>query len=119
MHTFDIRHGDIRAVCLYRLSSNICLIHIIQDNVLVSDKGRALLHDFGLSTIATDDVKIDDKVTNHRWVAPELKNFDESKGPRKLTESSDMYAFGCLLYEVSSDIASGNIPVVLTSFVLR
>ncbi len=103
---------------VYRPSSDICLIHIIQNNVLVSDKGRALLHDFGLSTIATDDVKIDDKVTNHRWLAPELKNFDQSKGSRKLTESSDMYAFGCLLFEVSFGIVSENIPVVLTSFLL-
>ncbi len=84
----------------------------------MSDKGRALLHDFGLSTIATDIVKFDHKVTNPLWVAPELKNLDQN-GHRELTVSSDMYAFGCLLYEVSFDIASGNSPVVLTSYLLR
>lgn len=72
----------------------------MQDNVLVSDQGRALLHDFGLSSIMSEQKKHDDPITNTLWLAPELKSHSPFKGPRKLTMESDMYAFGSLLYEV-------------------
>ncbi|KAJ3552254.1 hypothetical protein NP233_g12923 [Leucocoprinus birnbaumii] len=70
-----------------------------QCNVLVSDNRRALLADFGLSTIATGGIK-DTTAANHagtwHWMAPERLTAEEMPPP---TKESDMWAFACTCHE--------------------
>lgn len=73
-------------------------LNIIQKNVLISDYGRALITDFGISRIATT-IKLDSTRGldgTMRWTAPELLTKD-SVSP---TQESDIWSFGCVCYEV-------------------
>ncbi|KAJ7267286.1 kinase-like domain-containing protein [Mycena rebaudengoi] len=84
LHQNHVVHGDLKAI-----------------NILVTPSRRACITDFGLSSIA-------DVVTLHfthstvsaragttRWQAPELL-----RGERPHHYGSDIYAFGCVCYEV-------------------
>ncbi|KAJ7651364.1 hypothetical protein FB45DRAFT_859919 [Roridomyces roridus] len=80
-------HGDLKGI-----------------NVLVASSGRALLADFGLSSVAdskmllqsTSSVKNGGSV---RWQAPELFSVPGSRNSR----ASDVYAFSCVCYEIFTD----------------
>ncbi len=71
-------------------------------NVLVSDDGRALIADFGLSHIAVGSAM---KSSNGlgkgttRWTAPELLQDDDNA---RQSSECDMWSFGCLCYEVKT-----------------
>jgi serine/threonine protein kinase len=107
-----------------------------QLNVLIDEKGQACLVDFGLSSM----VKMGEKFEYLRphekqhgafsWTAPELINFDgdgdgdgdvaNSLNHKEVTKrympspSSDMYSYGCIMFEVSllgvqkTDCSDGN-----------
>ncbi|KDQ49917.1 hypothetical protein JAAARDRAFT_98440, partial [Jaapia argillacea MUCL 33604] len=85
IHEWGFIHGDVRAV-----------------NILIDEKKHARLADFGLTTIITraDSVALnfaagEEKSTNARWLAPEfLRGMPHSA-------AGDMYAFGCVVLEVS------------------
>lgn len=67
-------------------------------NVLVSDDGRALIGDFGLSYIAVASAMASSSGLERgtaRWAAPELLYNDARQ-----TRQSDIWSFGCLCYEV-------------------
>ncbi|KXN90439.1 Serine/threonine-protein kinase HT1 [Leucoagaricus sp. SymC.cos] len=89
LHDMDIIHADLKA-----------------KNVLVSRSQRAILADFGVSTILSTNVGTttarDFAGTNH-WMAPELLL---GEGPLPPTPQSDMWGFGCICFEVSA----GQIP---------
>ncbi|KAJ7140920.1 kinase-like domain-containing protein [Mycena epipterygia] len=88
LHNLKLVHGDLKAI-----------------NVLVTRSGRAVLADFGLSSVtdskilqlSTSTVKIGGTV---RWQAPEL-----FRGNRN-SFASDVYAFSCVCYE----IFTGSVP---------
>ncbi|KXN90436.1 PAB-dependent poly(A)-specific ribonuclease subunit PAN3 [Leucoagaricus sp. SymC.cos] len=86
LHDMDIIHADLKA-----------------KNVLVSRSQRAILADFGVSTILSTNVGAttarDFAGTNH-WMAPELLL---GEGPLPPTPQSDMWGFGCICFEVSAD----------------
>lgn len=84
LHQSKIIHGDLKA-----------------KNVLVSDSGRALLADFGLSHVALSTGLITTRISQGtmRWTAPELLA-DESEDYIPPTENSDVWSLGCLLYEI-------------------
>lgn len=70
--------------------------------MLVNDSGRAVIADFGMSYAQYDRPTGDAAVTNEDWLAPELFSYGK-KTPfkdRKLSERTDMYAYGWLCYEV-------------------
>ncbi|KAJ7057682.1 kinase-like domain-containing protein, partial [Mycena amicta] len=81
LHRMKLVHGDLKAV-----------------NVLVNSSGHAVLADFGLSSIAESKILLSTSTTKIggtvRWQAPEL--FDGNKN----SFSSDVYAFGCVCYEI-------------------
>ncbi|KXN80795.1 Tyrosine-protein kinase ITK/TSK [Leucoagaricus sp. SymC.cos] len=104
LHQSKIVHGDLKAA-----------------NVLVSDDGRALITDFGLSYIAMttlmDSTKANTALTLN-WTAPELI-CDET--PTRPTKASDIWSFGCLCYEVFTGLfpyyqckSSGQVVVALS-----
>ncbi|KAG7091121.1 hypothetical protein E1B28_010175 [Marasmius oreades] len=83
LHENKIVHGDLKAV-----------------NIVVTSEGRACITDFGLSRIADSSVLTNTNPTSHsggtvRWLAPELLI-----GGQRSSKESDMYAFGCLCYEI-------------------
>ncbi|KLO08627.1 kinase-like protein [Schizopora paradoxa] len=81
-------HGDLRAA-----------------NVLVSPSGDALLCDFGLSTYENLDEKwrTISTETNQAWLPYEFFTFtplNRAVERKKLTVKTDIFAFGCVCYEV-------------------
>lgn len=81
----------------------------LQANVLISNTGEACLADFGLSEIVLEANRSDAKTTtnsttwkvagNPKWQAPEL--FEDPKR----TTTSDIFAFGRVIYEVRTNSA--------------
>ncbi|MGI9281158.1 MAG: serine/threonine protein kinase [Endozoicomonas sp.] len=68
------------------------------DNVLVTADGEAKLSDFGSSALQDEaEIGWDDFSGNHGTAPPEF--FDQSSGR---TTKADMWAFGCVLYEMST-----------------
>jgi serine/threonine protein kinase len=73
-----------------------------QDNILVSPSGRACLADFGFGTVGDSVVALRTSTAlgggTTRYSAPEL--LDPEENIPRTTRASDMYAFGCVCYEV-------------------
>ncbi|KAF8960149.1 kinase-like domain-containing protein, partial [Flammula alnicola] len=89
LHERDIVHGDLKGA-----------------NILVTSSGRACLSDFGLSTII-DATSLPSPSSSYstefiggtiRWQAPEL--FDPLIEYPRASMQSDVYAYGCVCYEV-------------------
>ena len=73
------------------------LIFIIQNNILMSDDGRAVLTDFADSRLTTKQgiVMLQYSLGPVRWMAPEvLSPPDSDPTPYNYTASSDIYSFG-------------------------
>ncbi|KNZ79294.1 Serine/threonine-protein kinase HT1 [Termitomyces sp. J132] len=94
LHGLGLIHGDLKG-----------------SNVLVDDTGRALLADFGISSVSdtnilawTSQTKGVSKGGSVRWQAPELflvgDNDNEELEAPKNTTASDVYALGCVALEV-------------------
>ncbi|KAF9449509.1 kinase-like protein, partial [Macrolepiota fuliginosa MF-IS2] len=88
LHKLNIVHSDLKGA-----------------NVLISDRGRAFITDFGISHIAT--VAGRQQFTSSligntaRWAPPET--FDQDpEVPIRPTKAQDIWSFGCLCYEVLS-----------------
>ncbi|KAG6816491.1 hypothetical protein H0H87_005572 [Tephrocybe sp. NHM501043] len=105
-------------LCLKVLRANKSLLkHITKANVLVDSSGRAYLADFGISNIDdpqiahwTSQSSVASKGGSARWQAPELHQaeLDDNDDHPNVhnTEMSDVFAWGCLCYE----IFSGHLP---------
>ncbi|KXN91167.1 Actin-1 [Leucoagaricus sp. SymC.cos] len=86
LHELSIVHADLKA-----------------RNVLVSRSRRAMLADFGVSTILNTNVgttTAQDFAGTIHWMAPEQLAEDELPPP---TQQSDMWSFGCICFEVLMD----------------
>ncbi|KDQ49363.1 hypothetical protein JAAARDRAFT_644376 [Jaapia argillacea MUCL 33604] len=95
LHGIDVIHGDLKGT-----------------NILIDDRGHALLTDFGLTNLAAYDSDIVHSLSttsarngSWRWMPPE--RFDPGQAdptaPKGPTRSGDVYAFGLVIYEVYSD----------------
>ncbi|KAG6833875.1 hypothetical protein H0H93_012924, partial [Arthromyces matolae] len=97
LHAYGIIHGDLKGA-----------------NILISTSGRAHVADFGLSSISSDPQilawtshsSISSKGGSVRWQAPELFDMENDQLVHN-TKSSDVYALGCVCYE----IFTGQIPL--------
>ncbi|KAF7326404.1 Kinase-like protein [Mycena venus] len=84
LHSLGIVHGDLKGA-----------------NILINDERSACLADFGLSQIA--DATLSMSTTRGGslyWMAPELIDPDHFGCQFARTRSSDVYAFGCVCFEV-------------------
>ncbi|KAG6917229.1 hypothetical protein DXG01_003343 [Tephrocybe rancida] len=112
-------NGEV--LCLKVLRANQTILqNLSKANVLVDRSGRAYLADFGLSNIDdpqivhwTSQSSVASKGGSVRWQAPELHeveaNDSDDEEPNLIhnTEMSDVFAWGCLCYE----ILDGHIPL--------
>ncbi|KAG7090171.1 hypothetical protein E1B28_011778 [Marasmius oreades] len=86
LHAMKIVHGDLKGV-----------------NVLITPEGRACIGDFGLSYVVDSNaLRLSSSISGRskgtlRWLAPELLMSEQSSVP---STKSDMYAFGCVCYEI-------------------
>ncbi|QDU63337.1 Serine/threonine-protein kinase PrkC [Planctomycetes bacterium Pan216] len=67
-------------------------------NVLVDDRGRPVLLDFGLATSTSEEIKLDRFAGTIAYMAPELLRC------RPPTPESDLYAVGVMLHEVITGV---------------
>ncbi|KAK0201152.1 TKL/TKL-ccin protein kinase [Desarmillaria ectypa] len=97
LHSFNIIHGDLTG-----------------SNILINDQGKALLGDFGLSSIVAE-FDVTSRMTSGisgaiRWADASLYKHllgdDEDDRVPSLTTMSDIYSFG----SVTLEILSGRIP---------
>lgn len=86
-------------------------------NVLIDDDGSACLSDFGLSVMTADlcglsylSSRLGGAV---HWAAPEIfpvseddGDGDDDEGKPQLSEHSDIYSYGCIMFEVSLGLMS-------------
>ncbi|ESK82545.1 hypothetical protein Moror_3707 [Moniliophthora roreri MCA 2997] len=85
LHRTKIVHGDLKGV-----------------NILIKPSGRPCIADFGLARVADSQVfRMSSSTDSHqrgtvRWLAPEVH------GGKRTSKSSDIYAFGCVCYEIFS-----------------
>lgn len=89
LHSLNIVHGDIKG-----------------SNVLISDDGHPVVIDFGLSRIIgyTTGYTTSSMPGSIRWQAPEL--LQPTSSPKDRSKASDIWAFGCTVYE----LLSGTVP---------
>ncbi|KAL5520253.1 hypothetical protein ACEPAG_9466 [Sanghuangporus baumii] len=106
--------SDVAAGLAYLHSCSIIHGDLSSANILINDKDRACLCDFGLSTLVED--LVDSWYPSSmlggaiRWSAPELyclSFFDHPESPKPMVSvSSDIYSFG----SVALEILSGKVP---------
>ncbi|KXN84851.1 Serine/threonine-protein kinase HT1 [Leucoagaricus sp. SymC.cos] len=81
LHDLGVVHGDLKG-----------------ENVLISNEGRGLITDFGISHINTTTAATGSLfLTTLRFSAPEIAH-----GDRTPTKKLDIWSLGCLLYELLS-----------------
>lgn len=76
----------------------------LQLNILITQSKRACLTDFGVA-VAKDNTNMAITTTNNnlgtlRWQAPELLDPEADDASCVTTLASDVYAYGCVCYEV-------------------
>ena len=110
MHRKGLVHGDLKGVRLH-LFILVPYDNSAQINILIDDQGRGVLSDFGLahnlgktdkSGLTTSSIS-----GSLRWLAPELfPRLDggqaKTQTETQRTKASDVWAFGCTVYEVST-----------------
>ena len=112
IHSEGIVHGDLCGVSRLPFSS-VCkkkkkVLTRTQDNVLLDSDLHAQIADFGL-TRHTDATATQSGALHYNFAAPELledwdvsddSDSDDDPQLTTRTQKSDIYAFGCLYYEV-------------------
>ncbi|KAG1728736.1 kinase-like protein [Suillus paluster] len=97
--------GDVSAGLQYLHSCSVVHGDLTGSNVLISSDGRAHLSDFGLSVIVVEFVGTSYFTSalsgTVRWTAPELLAIPEEDSATIIpTSQSDIYSFGCIMFQV-------------------
>lgn len=97
--------SDISAGLQYLHSCSVVHGDLTGSNVLISSDGRAHLSDFGLSVVVVEfsGMSYFTSALNGtvRWIAPELLAIPEEEDTIMIpTSNSDIYSFGCILFQV-------------------
>ena len=90
---------DIAEALVYLHSLDPKVVHrdLKSRNVLLNDKLRAKVTDFGISRFQSENMTMTPAVGTGRWIAPEVL-----RGASDYTEAVDMYSFGVILSELDS-----------------
>uniref|UniRef100_A0A0W0FIU1 Protein kinase domain-containing protein n=1 Tax=Moniliophthora roreri TaxID=221103 RepID=A0A0W0FIU1_MONRR len=101
--TLSDKVSDIANGLGYLHSKKIVHADLKGDNVLITSHGRACIADFGLSRLTDSQVLVMTSTRalagTLRWTAPEILI-----GEGQHTYRSDVYAFGCVCYEIYSHL---------------
>lgn len=98
--------GDVVAGLRYLHESKIVHGDLKAKNILISDDKRAMIADFGISSIAmTIPISSAEAGGTLNWMAPELVT-SEDLGKTPITPECDIWSFGCVCFEIST----GEIP---------
>ena len=105
MHSLDVVHGDLKAVCLRARRHFPALTDTeVQANIMINAEGVASLTDFGLATVLHRAGTLNAKKAiggTLRWMSPELLVDNEaSEDAGKPTQASDIYALAMVFWEV-------------------
>jgi len=80
---------------------------VLQANILITASGRACLADFGIVTVRDSQVQMNTTTTfggvrgTFHFMAPELQRVKDNDDLKNLDQRlCDVYAFGCVCYEV-------------------
>lgn len=104
LHSRGVVHGDIKGVSDGISHLIICEPLMRQNNILVSDKGTAILADFGLSRLLEADPMLSNQNYTStsglkgtiNWIAPELLGHEADSSP-KASPESDVWSMGCVI----------------------
>lgn len=109
-----VAHRDIKPVrrrCSPPTSFSFCL----QDNILITSKGRACLADFGLVSVFDTDDRFHTAPSEvvmagtYHYLAPEIFDAKSKENKRKVNKRAcDMYALGCTIYAVRNRLFRSN-----------
>ena len=105
IHSEGIVHGDLRGVFFPR---PVCRIiqSFFQANILLDDELHVQIADFGLTRLS-EATNTQSGALHLNFAAPELFGFsdndDSTNDTPARTQISDVYAFGCVYYEVGNN----------------
>jgi len=102
-------HGDIKLVRFAKRDTQLIMADELRKlNVLINDQHHAVLSDFGLAKITSGlpsglTTANFERIGTPHYQSPELVKASQ---PHRTTHS-DIWAFGCLLFEVSCRVSTG------------
>ena len=98
LHSLGVVHGNLKGVSHSsspRIATDVA--STLQENVLISDEGRALIADFGFSCINMASAAAGTlSGTSLRFTAPEVVLVQI----KEVNKPIDIWSFGCLFYTV-------------------
>jgi len=97
--------ADVADGLQYLHSKGVAHADLTGNNVLVNASGRAQIADYGLFTTCSDLNGTSYIRSNVRWAAPELFDVPDSDTDDTCSSpelGSDIYSFGCIVYQVLS-----------------
>ncbi|KAG1778252.1 kinase-like domain-containing protein, partial [Suillus placidus] len=101
-HKFGLL-ADVAAGLQYLHSNEVAHADLTGSNVLINSNGRAIVADYGLLTTCSDLNGTSYIRSNVRWAAPELFEVPDTENASSSPKlESDIYSFGCIVYQVLS-----------------
>lgn len=91
---------DVAAAIDYAHAHDVLHRDVKPENVLLADDGRAMLSDFGLARVQNTETKL--TVTGTLIGSPEYMSPEQALG-QPANASSDLYSFGVMLYELTTN----------------
>ena len=104
LHSQSVIHADLKGVS-HTKCRLFTIIHYVQANILIGDDCKALISDFGVSSLKdqasssthTTKTEFEKSKGTLRWMAPEVLENEEC------SYASDVYSFACTCLEVCVD----------------